>query len=75
MPISEFKKQSDLEKRLKILHKQVYGKKFSAAETQSHQNTDTQNSDISYLYQDLTKIFIFASIALAIMISLKFINF
>ena len=75
MPISEFKKQSDLEKRLKILHRQVYGKSFSVSETQNQRNAETPSSDISYLYQDLMKIFIFASIACGIMIGLKFLNF
>lgn len=86
MPISESKKQSDLEKRLKLLRQQVYGKNLAVSDTPIHsprfagkagQSSGTPVSsglsDISYLYQDLTKIFILATSAFAIQLTLFFL--
>ncbi len=84
------KKQSDLEKRLKLLRQQVYGKidkenqvispQFSSENSArlhptSHIPHPTSNpaafqSDITYLRQDLLKIFILSTSALGIQIIL-----
>lgn len=76
MAIHQNRHQSDLEKRLRILHQQVHGKnpdkirsnlKISLTNKTSltHQNTDIgTNSDLSYLYQDLFKISILSTLAL-----------
>jgi len=73
MAIHESKKQSDLEKRLKLLRQQVYGK----TESHSFQTSDIKKSDnysitadITYLYQDLFKILILSSAAIAVQLLL-----
>lgn len=83
MAITESKKQSDLEKRLKLLRQQVYGREdrqSSAISFQTKQKksndrrltTDSYSvsSDITYLYQDLSKIGILTSLAIGIQIAL-----
>lgn len=78
MAIQQTKKQSDLEKRLRLLRQQVYGKDQSS--TISYQSSDKKQersddrrlttesyfatSDVSYLYQDLLKILILSSLAI-----------
>lgn len=83
MAIHLDKKQSDLEKRLRLLRRQVYGKQLSAI---SYQTSDENNksgdrqlttesySDIFYLYQDLFKIIILSSIAIGTQIILFFLS-
>lgn len=78
MPIHQTKKQDDLEKRLRILRSQVYGKPNLVFKTPSEnilQSSQHSTGDLSYLHQDLIKILALASIALGIMIGLKFLNF
>ena len=72
------KKQSDLEKRLKLLRTQVYGKEFRVNSSElvvknagsTNSELRTNNSDLSYLYQDLLKIGIFSTLALGLQIIL-----
>lgn len=76
MAITESGKKSDLEKRLRILRQQIYGKnseyiipKRSEKMTsiQISSNLPVSNAlqlDIPYLYKDLFKILTFSSIAL-----------
>ena len=78
MAITESKKQSDLERRLKLLRQQVYGKmERSESPKPQHIKTSIQrpgenlvSSDITFLYQDLSKIGILATIAVGIQIVL-----
>lgn len=74
MAIQQTKRQSDLEKRLQLLRKQVYGnKKFSVQSSEFKvENKITVNSsnDLTYLGQDLLKILIFSSAAIAIQLVL-----
>ena len=59
MAIHEQKKQSDIEKRLQLLRRQVYGKK----EFEVKNNITTNSSDdLTYLHQDLLKILLFFQI-------------
>lgn len=80
MAIQQTKKRSDLEKRLQLLRRQVYGKEENKKSSvyglpsteiakhsilQPHQTTaEVGISDITYLHQDLLKILIFASCAI-----------
>lgn len=78
MAIQQSKKQSDLEKRLQLLRKQVYGKSNqSSAISYQLSNREQKNSDnkliaterysisdLKFLHQDLLKILIFASFAI-----------
>ncbi|TSC86327.1 MAG: hypothetical protein G01um10147_939 [Microgenomates group bacterium Gr01-1014_7] len=81
MAIQQTKKQSDLEKRLRLLRQQVYGKdKFRVQssefrikdEISTNYKLQTTNfsSDISYLHQDLLKISLLAGSALGLQIIL-----
>lgn len=75
MAIQQTKKQSDLEKRLRLLHQQVYGKeRVSREKTVPAITHNTSylipNTDITYLRQDLLKIFILAGSALGLQIML-----
>ncbi|MBI2085762.1 hypothetical protein HYT74_00305 [Candidatus Daviesbacteria bacterium] len=84
MAIQQTKKQSDLEKRLQLLRKQVYGnEKFRVQSSPASlreagraefrvENKGTVNSsnDLTYLGQDLLKILIFSSAAIGIQIVL-----
>ncbi len=79
MPIQQSKKQSDLEKRLKILRRQVYGKNIALSDTPIQQYSDAMmhrttgtlaSPDASYLYRDLSKILVLALVALTIQFSL-----
>lgn len=73
MAIIQTKKQTDLEKRLKILRQQVYGKNTSTSVNQytcGLDKTNTPSSDISYLYKDLTKILVMATSAIAFQVTL-----
>ena len=75
MSIQLSKKQSNLEKRLKLLRYQVYGKsaapQISASENQNYRRqTEVSTSDIVYLKQDLLKIFFFSTLAIGTQIIL-----
>lgn len=90
MAIQERKKETDLEKRLKVLNRQLYGRQEEAkAPTQetlsqkpsyslsenslplnSHKNLSAKESEVLYLRQDLLKIFILSSLAIAAQFSL-----
>lgn len=74
MAITEAKKQSDLEKRLKLLRQQVYGK---SAEKLTYRHTDNpiasdslKSTDITYLHQDLFKILTLSSLAIGVQLIL-----
>ncbi|MDO8638848.1 MAG: hypothetical protein Q7R43_04690 [Candidatus Daviesbacteria bacterium] len=76
MAIQLSKKQSDLEKRLKILHNQVYGKSQLTVDSSqlSVKSKDSTNlSDITYLHQDLLKILALSSLAIGGQIILYFL--
>lgn len=87
MAIQQSKKQSDLEKRLQLLRRQVYGKNNQPSATSYHLSTDSQNksddrrlttenhpaSDLNFLHQDLLKILIFASCAIGGQVILFFL--
>jgi hypothetical protein len=82
MAINQTQKQSDLEKRLRILRQQVYGKQTNqqlselqerklpipkyqlAGLSDKHQSNISISSEITYIRQDLLKIFLLTSIAL-----------
>ena len=64
MPIQQTKKQDDLERRLKLLRSQVYGKGFAVSENKTAQSPVAFVQDTSYLYKDLLKILILASFAI-----------
>lgn len=78
MAIHQTHKQTDLEKRLKILRQQVYGKsseksvsqyisESEKSDTPTHRNTDTLiSSDITYLRHDLLKISLLTSLVFGI---------
>ncbi len=84
MAIQRTRATSDLEKRLKVLNQQLYGKERSATNNQkttTHKmslksnnaailKTDSSISDITYLKHDLTKIAIFTALALGLQFSL-----
>ena len=84
MSIQQTKKQSDLEKRLKLLRQQVSGKNEFQTQnfefkTKGKTNIDSQakisntTSDIRYLHQDLIKITVLASTAFGFQIVLFFL--
>lgn len=71
MTIHQTKKQSDLEKRLKLLRQQVYGKedrmKLEVRSEKSNfalQNPTSSQSDLTYLHQDLFKIVTLSTVAI-----------
>lgn len=85
MAIQQTKKQSDLEKRLQLLRRQVYGGNKDQSSAINYQLPDKKqegsndqqpavekhlNSDLTYLHQDLLKILIFASLAIGTQIIL-----
>ncbi len=80
MAITESKKQSDLEKRLKILRQQVYGKREFRVEsselriknkvTMNSELKTTNYSDLTYLRYDLGKILVFSTFALGVQLIL-----
>ncbi len=82
MAILQTKKQSDLEKRLKFLRQQIYGresvasnKQYVVSEEMTPKNTHTTNllTDVTYLKGDLAKISLLASAALGMQILLYFL--
>lgn len=82
MSIHQSKKQSDLEKRLQLLRRQVYGKNSESRYTTksagqpiiptAHQPT-TISSDLNFLHQDLLKILVLSSLAIGSQIILFFL--
>lgn len=83
MVIQQTKRQSDLEKRLQIIRRQVYGKgekaSYQASKLSGNQDNPAQSlnssiakasSDLTYLHKDLLKILIFSSFALGAQIIL-----
>lgn len=80
MPVMSTHKQSDMEKRLKLLNIQLYGKeiesKNSLPKTPLHQGfagQATNNvSDFVYLKKDLSKIVLLASLAIGAELILYF---
>lgn len=88
MAIHQTKRQTDLEKRLTILRRQVYGRE-SVANSKQYVTTNYQlpasqpasrlggpgeaTTDITYLQGDLIKISIFAGSALGLQIILYFL--
>ena len=86
MAVHQSKHQSDLEKRLKILRQQFYGKEQVSSskyyvlsentkESVATLNTKyiTPNTDVTYLQGDLMKISILAGAALTLQIILYFL--
>lgn len=87
MAIQQSKKQSDLEKRLQLLRKQVYGRESvvsskhsfpSANAERKYHVTHTTNyqlptTDITHLHQDLLKIMTFSSLAIGVQLLLFFL--
>lgn len=87
MAISQSKKQSDLEKRLQILRRQVYGKSIDKPEIQVKQysniktsyNTASANpttlqlNDLNYLHQDLFKILVLSILAIGAQVTIFFL--
>ncbi len=77
MAIQLSKKQSDLEKRLKLLHQQIDGKseyrQAVVSNIQNHRQNETVTSDIVYLHKDLLKIFTLSSLAIASQIALYYL--
>ena len=83
MPKVALHRQSDIEKRLKSLESQLYGKqtqpiigtslgqKISEIPT-NHVVESTQTSDVVYLKKDLTKISLLASLAIGIQLIIYF---
>ena len=89
MAIQQSKKQSDLEKRLQLLRKQVYGGSKNQSSATSYQLSDKKQeksddlrpttdsysaiSDLTYLHQDLLKIMTFSSLAIGVQLLLFFL--
>jgi len=71
MAIQQQKKQSDIEKRLELLRKQVYGKKEFSVKSAV---TTNSSSDLTYLHKDLLKILVFSSLAIGIQLILFFLK-
>ncbi len=86
MAIHQTKKQTDLEKRLRLLRQQVYGQNTSRSEDQTFRYPDTLaksgtpkssesfRSDITYLRQDLFKILTLSTLAIGIQLALFFLS-
>ncbi|MDO8573218.1 MAG: hypothetical protein Q7R77_00525 [Candidatus Daviesbacteria bacterium] len=72
MAIHQTKRQTDLEKRLQILRRQVYGKQEFKVQSVS-QTTSIPYDDIAFLYKDLLKTLFFSSIAIGAQILLFFL--
>ena len=72
MAIHRTHTQSDLEKRLQVIRKQVYGKTL-LVKSGSLETNPQSNSDITYLRHDLIKISILTSLALGSQIVLFYL--
>ncbi|MBI2600730.1 hypothetical protein HYW42_02145 [Candidatus Daviesbacteria bacterium] len=76
MAIQQTYKQSEIEKRLKILRRQVYGKsKLSGIKYQTSGKTSTYRSnlssaDLSYIQKDLAKVGLLTFLAIGVQIAL-----
>jgi len=84
MAIQQTKRQSDLEKRLQLLRRQVYGKEedkkssvYSLPSTEiaevGSRKSEVGISDITYLHQDLLKILTLSSLAIGAQIIIFFL--
>lgn len=81
MAIHETQKQTDIERRLKLLRMQIYGKERESQKFVSSDSSDsseamtplTPTSDITYLYHDLFKIGVLATFALGAQIILFYL--
>ena len=75
MAIQRSHKQSDIEKRLQLLRQQIYGKEnISGVRYQvsgeKETSAGTPHADITYLHQDLFKIFTLSSLAIGLQLIL-----
>lgn len=77
MAIEETYKRSEIEKRLKLLRNQVYGKsRYQVSKTLEQGNSGTSKTtssisgEISYVYKDLMKVLIYSTIAIGVQIVL-----
>ncbi len=74
MAIHESKKQSDLEKRLKLLRRQVHGQSSLPSKWSNDQKPTTTNdpvkTDAFYLRKDLLKILVLSTFAIGAQILL-----
>ena len=73
MAIHQTKKQSDLEKRLKLLRQQVYGKTDKMKLEVPTSNSASIQSDLTYLHQDLFKIVTLSTVAIGAQFILLFL--
>ena len=62
MPVQQTYKVSDIEKRLKLLNMQLHGKQEQVASNKYYVSRD--QTDLTYLKQDLSKIALLASMAI-----------
>lgn len=78
MPVMRTHKQSDLEKRLKLLNMQLYGKQEKVASSkyqvvrEETKKEVSDTTDIVFLKQDLSKIALLASLAIGAELILYF---
>lgn len=80
MAIHQIQRQTDLEKRLQLLRRQIYGKNPDRSDeirTSENRSSDTPISsakpmlvDTTYLHHDLRKILTFSSVAIGIQVIL-----
>ena len=74
MAITESRRQSDLEKRLKLLRQQVYGRESAASSKYYVPSEKTEenihNTDTIYLYKDLFKILALSSVVIGVQLIL-----
>ena len=78
MAIHETKRQTDIERRLRLLRRQVYGKQSFVQNVQAtgkKEATTVSMSDVSYLRYDLLKIAILAAVAFGTQLVLFFTIF
>ena len=84
MAVHHTHKQSDTEKRLQLLSRQLYGKnekldlrgeKIESHNLSSNTQHPTSNQDITYLKHDLTKITILAGLAIGVQLILYYFVF
>lgn len=75
MPVQRTHQASDIEKRLKILKSQLYGKKSYQSSAISLQSTINSSSvsDLTFLKHDLIKIATLSALAIGIQLILFFL--
>lgn len=79
MAILQTKKQTDIEKRLRLLRQQVYGKErvsneYQVTSDQTSKASGSHTTNLYYLYTDLLKIGLFATLAIGAQLVLLFLN-